>query len=156
MLKVALIANFFINKNVMTSGQWDVASGRVPIKRVWNPLLAFMWLIFQTLFFILTIYSQNDLLILTETIAYVCIIILNIFSFIWTVVKQKEKNGKYMIKKTLMPIVIATVGILIIGVISYFITEITSKKYFNRHLSETKQDLDSVLEKMNEINSKLN
>lgn len=137
---IALLLNSILNKSVVSSSQIEVANGEKAIHKGWEPAVGFIWLFFQAILGVITIVSNPRSSIATiQIISLALIILFIIVSYIWKIEDNKQKYGKPIAFKSLLPMFIAII-IFSIGIVGGIIkTKLESKNDFD--LVQIKEDI---------------
>lgn len=143
--KIILNLNMFFNKSVISSSQMELANGNRPIHRGFEPAVGVIWLFFQAIFSVPTIFMTSNSKMASMQICALTLIVLFIFvSYIWKIEDNKLRYGKPMIKKSLLPTLIVVVIFAIGAVGGYIKTKMDSKNDLN--LSQIVKDIEKAKE----------
>lgn len=133
-LRIVLVLHTVLNKKAI--GAYSVEDASVP-RRTWEPIIPFVWLIFQAMLSIVAYLgtSRQQALVL---LSLALLIVFFVTSLAWKVLDEKER-GTYRLHMVLLPMLV--VCVLIGGVLAYGMIRDGGRE---DGLQETKQQLAAL------------
>ena len=111
-LRIVLVLHTVLNKKAI--GAYSVEDASVP-RRTWEPIIPFVWLIFQAMLSIVA-YSGTSRQQALVLLSLALLIVFFVTSLAWKVLDEKER-GTYRLHMVLLPMLV--VCVLIGGVLAY-------------------------------------
>ncbi len=133
-LRIVLVLHTVLNKKAI--GAYSVEDASVP-RRTWEPIIPFVWLIFQAMLSIVAYLgtSRQQALVL---LSLALLIVFFVTSLAWKVLDEKER-GTYRLHMVLLPMLV--VCVLIGGAMAYGMIQDGGRE---DGLQETKQQLAAL------------
>lgn len=133
-LRIVLVLHTVLNKKAI--GAYSVEDASVP-RRTWEPIIPFVWLIFQAMLSIVA-YSGTSRQQALVLLSLALLIVFFVTSLAWKVLDEKER-GTYRLHMVLLPMLV--VCVLIGGALAYGMIRDGGRE---DGLQETKQQLAAL------------
>ncbi len=133
-LRIVLVLHTVLNKKAI--GAYSVEDASVP-RRTWEPIIPFVWLIFQAMLSIVA-YSGTSRQQALVLLSLALLIVFFVTSLAWKVLDEKER-GTYRLHMVLLPMLV--VCVLIGGALAYGMIRDGGRE---EGLQETKQQLAAL------------
>ncbi len=113
-LRILLLAASLSGKSGASSaGAMHVADGSTKIRRVWEPTVVLVWLIFQAIFSLFCFQDHIRIQILT-VLTLVLLLLLLVTTVWWKILDEKEQ-GTYRLSRILAPLAAVCVLLIVAG-----------------------------------------
>lgn len=145
-LKAVILLNLLLNKSTAGAGSaYELAEGGRRVRRCWEPLLPFVWLLLQSIFSVMLLVGGEGSIRLLSAGALIGIFLLLIGSVCWRAADNLEREGSFRWGSVFLPVLTAAI-IFLIGGVYAFAKESRTGNHSRSTAEEIQRELEEALE----------